>query len=334
MRALLIERHGGAEVLAAVERPLPEPGPGEVRVRVTHVGLNHLDVWVRKGVPGHHFPLPMVPGSDIVGVREDTGEAVAVVPFVSCGVCDACVSGRHDLCRAYRIRGEGMDGGCQEAVVVPEASLLPLGALDPAEAASMPLALLTAWHMLVTRAKVQVGDTVLVQAGASGVGSFAIQIARLFGARVVATASTDEKRALCRALGAEEAWSYEEAPRALWGWSGKRGVDIVVEHVGAATWEASVRAAKWGGTVVTCGATSGHQVSLDLRGLFFKQLSLLGSTMGSMGEMRAAWAAVQRGQLRPVLDRVLPMSALGEAHALLENRAVSGKVVVAQDLRR
>lgn len=332
MRALRIARHGGAEVIEAVDLPLPTPGPGEVRVRVTHVGLNHLDVWVRKGVEGHRFPLPLVPGSDVVGVREDTGEAVALVPFVSCGICDACAEGHHDLCRSYRIRGEGMDGGCREALVVTEAELLPLGSLDPAAAASLPLALLTAWHMLVTRAKVGVGDLVLVQAGASGVGSLAIQIARLHGARVVATASTPEKRALCVSLGAEAAWSYEEAPSAARAWSKKRGVDVVVEHVGAATWEESLRALRWGGTVVTCGATSGHQVPLDLRALFFKQLSLLGSTMGSLGELRRAWAAVQRGEIRPILDFVGSMRDLGAAHARLEDRAALGKVVVVQDL--
>lgn len=331
MRAIRIEAHGGPEVLQIRDLPEPVAGPGQVVVRVTHVGLNHLDVWVRRGVPGHSFPLPIIPGSDVVGLREDTGQPVALHPGWGCGACARCLSGQHSLCRRYLIRGERTDGGCCERVVVPESHLLPCP-IPPAEAAALPLALLTAWHMLVGRAGVKPGDRVLVQGGASGVGSLAIQVARLHGARVVATARTDERRALCRALGAEEAWSYEDLPAGLRAWAGKDGVDIVVEHTGAATWDSSVRALRWGGTLVTCGATAGHQAQLDLRALFFKQISLLGSTMGSMGELCEAWEHALAGRIRPVLDRVLPMSALGEAHALLEARAVAGKVVVAQDL--
>lgn len=331
MQAIRISRHGGPEVLERVELPLPEPGPGQVRVRVTHVGLNHLDVWVRRGVPGHRFPLPLVPGSDGVGVREDTGEPVALAPFTSCKVCDRCLEGRHDLCRRYGIRGETFDGTCREALVVPVDELLPCP-LPPEQAAGLPLSLLTAWHMLVGRARLRAGDRILVQAGASGVGSLAIQIARLHGARVVATASTDAKRALCRKLGAEEAWPYDEVVSGVRAWTGKAGVDVVVEHTGAATWEGSLRAVRWGGTVVTCGATTGGEVPLNLRALFFKQLSILGSTMGSGGEMRAAWRSVLDGRIRPVVDRVLPMTQLYAAHRLLEDRAVLGKVVVEQDL--
>lgn len=333
MRAIRISEHGGPEVLRTVELPDPEPRPGTVPVRVTHVGLNHLDLWVRRGVPGHRFPLPLVPGSDVVGVREDTGEVVALHPAVGCMACEACLSGRHDLCRRYRIRGEGMDGGMRQRLRVSEAEILPLGdALPPEQAAGVPLSLLTAWHMLVGRARVRPGDKVLVQAGASGVGVFAIQVARLHGARVAATASTEAKRALCRDLGAEAAWPYEEAAREAKAWTGRTGVDLVVDHVGADTWETSLAALRWGGTYVTCGATTGHLATLNLRALFFKQLSILGSTMGSMGEMERAWRHVLAGAIRPVVDRVLPMSRLAEAHALLESRQVAGKLVVAQDL--
>ena len=331
MKAIRIHAHGGPEVLQIEEVPLPEPGPGEVRVQVRHVGLNHLDTWVRRGVEGHRFPLPIIPGSDVAGIREDTGEPVALFPATCCKICDRCVSGRHDLCRRYRIRGEGMDGGCREALVVPEDELLP-SPLDSSQAAALPLALLTAWHMLVGRARVQPGDKVLIHGGAGGVGTLAIQVARLHGARVVATASTEAKRALCRDLGAEEAFAYDEAVAETKRWSNREGVDIVVDHVGEATWETSLRAVRWGGTVVTCGATAGHEVPLNLRVLFFKQLSLLGSTMGSIGEMRQAWRAVAAGEIVPVIDRVLPMTRYGEAQALLEERAVQGKVVVAQDL--
>lgn len=331
MKAIRIAAHGGPDALELVDLPDPTPGPGEVIVRVTHVGLNHLDVWVRRGVPGHRFPLPLVPGSDVVGVREDTGEPVVLHPGFGCGSCRRCLSGEHSLCRQYLIRGERTDGGCRERLAVPASHLLPCP-LPGEQAAALPLALLTAWHMLVGRAGIKAGDRVLVQGGASGVGSLAIQVAALHGARVAATASSEQKRALCRALGAEEVWSYEQATEGVRAWTGKEGVDIVVEHVGASTWEQSVRALRWGGALVTCGATTGHQVTLDLRALFFKQISLLGSTMGSMGELVAAWEQVRAGRIRPVVDRVLPMSRVAEAHALLEGRAVGGKIVLVQDL--
>lgn len=329
MKAVVVRSHGGPEALEFLEVPEPEVGPGEVLVHVTHTALNHLDVWVRRGVPGHRFPLPLIGGSDIVGRRDDTGEWVAVAPATSCMRCARCLEGRHDLCRDYHIRGEGRDGGLCERVAVPAWQCLPLGdAVGPAEAASMPLALLTAWHMLIGRARLRPSDRVLVQSGAGGVASMAIQVARQAGARVVATVSTEAKRALCLELGAEEAWSHEEAHAARKRWA-PEGVDIVVEHVGGATWDASLRAVRWGGTVVTCGATAGHEVPLNLRVLFFKQLSLLGSTMGSFAEMADAWQAVQAGRIRPVVDRVVPVRDVARGHALLEAREVLGKVVVA-----
>ncbi len=327
MKALIVTRHGGAEVIEAQERPLPEPGPGEVRVRVTHVGLNHLDVWVRRGVPGHPFPLPLIPGSDIVGVREDTGERVAIAPATWCGSCARCDEGRQDLCRRYSIRGEGQDGGCCEAVVVKEGALLPIGDLPPERAAALPLSLLTAWHLLATRAGVRPGQRVLVQGGAGGVGSLAIQVARVLGARVVASASTSEKRALCVQLGAEAAFTYDDVVKGTKGWSGD-GVDVVIDSSGAATWKDSLRVLRWGGTYATCGATAGHAVELDLRALFFKQLTLVGGTMGGPAEMRIAWDAVRCGAIVPVVDRVLPMDKIGEAHAAIEGREVAGKVVL------
>lgn len=331
MQAIRIARHGGPEVLERVEVPLPEPGVGEVRVRVTHVGVNHLDVWVRRGVEGHTFPLPLIPGSDVVGVREDTGETVALFPAVSCLRCRRCLEGRQDLCRQHRIRGEGMDGGCREALIAQPHELLPCP-LPPEQAAALPLSLLTAWHMLVGRAALAPGQRVVVQGGAGGVGSLAIQVAVHAGARVLATASTADKRALCLSLGAEAAVPYEDAVKAVKRWTNGDGADVVVEHVGGETWQQSVRMLCWGGTLVTCGATTGHQVGLDLRVLFFKQLSLLGSTMGSHAEMAAAWDAVLAGRIRPVLDRVLPMSRVAEAHAALEGRDVRGKIVLTQDL--
>ncbi|TVQ90595.1 MAG: alcohol dehydrogenase [Deltaproteobacteria bacterium] len=332
MRAIRIAEHGGPEVLERVDLPDPEPGADQVRVRVSHVGLNHLDVWVRRGVPGHRFPLPLIPGSDIAGVREDTGEPVVIFPAKVDLTDPASMRGRADLSRSFKIRGENTDGGCCEVVLASPHELLPLGELDPGRAASLPLSLLTAWHMLVGRARIAPGQTVLVQAGAGGVASLAIQIAVACGARVFATASTPAKRALCEQLGAERAVAYEDTVAQVKAWTGGEGVDLVVEHVGAATWAASIRAVRWGGTVVTCGATAGHEVRLNLRALFFKQLSLLGSTMGTPGELAQAWSLVQAGRIQPVVDEILPMSELGRAHERIEAREVLGKLVVSQDL--
>jgi len=331
MKAYRIEHHGGPEVLQLITLPDASPSPGEVAVRVSHVGLNHLDIWVRRGVDSHHFPLPLIPGSDVVGTREDNGETVVLHPGFGCLNCSVCASGRHDLCRQYAIRGETVNGGMCERVVVPETHLMPCP-LPPEQAAALPLSLLTAWHMLVGRARIRPGENVLIQAGASGVGSLAIQVAKLHGANVAVTASTEEKRRRCLELGADIAWHYDDVRSEARKWTQKKGLDIVVDHVGTDTWRTSVGALARGGRLVTCGATTGHEATIDLRVLFFKQISLLGSTMGSMDEMREAWAAVTQGLIRPVIDSILPMSQLGRAHAQLEARAVVGKIVVEQDL--
>lgn len=332
---IVIEEHGGPEALRVRALPPLAPGPGEVRVAVTHVALNHLDVWVRRGVPGHDFHLPRIPGSDVAGVLLDpavragaptlpVGTPVVLHPSWGCGVCAACLDGRHDRCRSFRIRGENADGGCVTEVSVPAWQVLAIPAgLAPHEAAALPLTLLTAWHMLVTRARLARGERVLVQAGGSGVGVMAIQIARLFGCEVHATASTPERRARLADLGAIP-WPYEAI--------GVRDVDVVVETVGESTWASSMRALAWGGRLVCCGATSGPAVRLDLRAVFFKQLEVIGSTMGSAGELLRAWREVEAGTLRPVVDRVLPLSRIADAHALLEARGAFGKIVLAQDL--
>lgn len=321
MKAIRIDAHGGPEQLRLVDLPDPQPAPGEIRVRVSHVALNHLDVWVRRGVPGHSFGLPRIPGSD-VAVQHD-GRAWVLQPSWGCGLCDACLSGKQDRCKKFKIRGESADGGCASLLCVPPWMLLPVPArLTAAEAASLPLTLLTAWHMLVGRAQLQRGERVLVQAGGSGVGVMAIQIARLFGCEVHATSADEGRRRRIADLGAIP-HPYEDIPK---------NMDVVVETVGQSTWEASCRALAWGGRLVCCGATSGPEVGLNLRLLFFKQLTLLGSTMGSPAELRAAWREVEAGTIRPVVDRILPMSRIGEAHGLLERRELFGKVVLEQDL--
>ncbi len=322
MKAIRIEHHGGPEVLAVRDLLGRDPGPGEVRVAVSHVGLNHLDVWVRRGVPGHDFHLPRIPGSDVAGTVD--GQPVVLHPSWGCGQCAACLGGRQNRCRDFKIRGESADGGCATELVVPRWMCLPVPeGLDLAGAASLPLALLTAWHMLHARARIVAGERVLVQAGASGVGVMAIQVARAHGCEVHATASSEAKREAIAALGATP-WPYDKI--------GARDVDVVVETVGAPTWAASMKALRWGGRLVCCGATGGHEVPLNLRALFFKQVDVLGSTMGTSADMLAAWAAVSRGQVRPLVHAVLPMSRLGDAHAMLERREVIGKVVVEQNL--
>jgi NADPH:quinone reductase-like Zn-dependent oxidoreductase len=340
MRAVRIHRHGGPEVLELVEEDPPAIRPDEARVRVFACGMNHLDLWVRNGVPGHRFPLPLIPGCDIAGTVEEVGEAVdgfsageevVVSPGFSCGRCRECLSGNHSLCRAYGIFGETRDGGNAEFVAVPGVNLIrkPEGLTFP-EAAAVPLVFLTAWHMLVTRCGVKPGDRVLVHAGGSGVGSAAIQIAKLFGAEVVTTASTDAKLEKASELGADHLVNYTETDfaKAVREITGKRGVDIVFEHTGEATWPGSLQSVARGGKIVTCGATSGFRAESDLRVVFFKQLSILGSTMGSLAEVLDVMAHVEAGRLRPVLDRTFPLSRVTEAHRYLENREQFGNVVI------
>jgi NADPH:quinone reductase-like Zn-dependent oxidoreductase len=341
MKEIRIREHGGYEVLRVSEVPEPEPGPGQVRVAVRYVGVNHLDAWVRAGLPGHRIPLPLVPGADVVGVVDAVGSGVEVTegtrvalhPGIGCGRCQRCLEGQHDLCeRRYRIRGETMDGGCREKVVVEERELLPLLDQTPlASAAAMPLSLLTAWHMLVNRARIRPGQTLLIQAIGSGVGVMAVQLARLMGCTVLGTASTESKREEAVRLGAIDVFAYSQVREKVREHT-RHGVDVVVDHVGSATWDESLRALRRGGTLVTCGATSGHKVDLDLRVLFFKQFSLVGSTMGSMGEMATAWEHFLQGRVTPVISATLPMSEIAEAHKMLEGRDVFGKIVLRQDL--
>jgi NADPH:quinone reductase-like Zn-dependent oxidoreductase len=341
MRAAVVREHGGLDKVSIEEREIPTPAPDEVLVRVKAAGMNHLDLWVRRGVPGHPFPLPMILGCDFAGVVEQVGSSavrntkvgdeVCVAPGFSCGTCAACLAGNDNLCKSYGIYGEMRDGGCAEYAVVKAANILP----KPPEmtweaAAAWPLAFLTAWHMLAVRAAVRPGETVLVHAAGSGVGSAAVQIAKLLGARVIATASTAAKLARAKELGADDlvnhtAEDFAQATRRL---TGKRGVDVVFEHTGAATWDGSVKSLAWGGRLVTCGATAGFDAKFDLRVLFFKQLSFLGSTMGSRAELWQILDLMRAGKLRPVVDRVMPLAEIREAHRVLESRAQFGKIVL------
>jgi NADPH:quinone reductase-like Zn-dependent oxidoreductase len=339
MKAILVREHGGYDKLELSDIPEPTPSSNEAVVEVRAVGLNHLDIWLRRGVPGHKFPLPMIPGSEVSGTivsvpendRWKVGDDVIVAPGVSCGLCVACLSGNDPLCRDFGILGESQNGGCAERIAVPLRNLIrkPAG-LSFAEAAAVPLDLLTAWHMLIARAGLRIGETVLVQAGGSGVGSAGIQIAKLFGATVYTTVGSPEKGAKAKELGADEVIEYRNVDflaevRRL---TGKRGVDVVFEHVGAETFERSLRSLAKGGRVVTCGATTGGEVTINLRLIFFKLLSILGSTMGSLAELHEIMKHVEAGRLRPVIDRVIPLEQVGEGHRLLEEREAFGKVIL------
>ncbi len=340
MRAVIVREHGGYDKLRFEDLPKPQPGPTEVRVRVRAVALNHMDLWVRKGIDGGGFPLPLIPGCDVAGDVESVGAAVTrvkpgdrvvIAPGYSCGVCQHCRAGDHNLCKDYGIFGESKHGGCAEFIVVPEVNALPIPRDMPYETiAAVPLVFLTAWHMMVARVQVKPTDTVLVLAAGSGVSSGAIQIAKLYGARVIATASSDGKLAKARDLGADETINHAttDIGKAVRELTAKRGVDVVVDHVGSATLPTSIRAMAKGGRLVTCGATSGYDARIDMRFVFFKSLSVLGSTMGGLAELGTVLQLVERGLLRPVIDSVLPFEQVAEAHRRMEEREQFGKVVL------
>jgi NADPH:quinone reductase-like Zn-dependent oxidoreductase len=341
MKAIVFNEHGGPDVLKYTDAPTPAIVANEVLVLVRACALNHLDLWVRRGLPGIRFQFPHIPGSDIAGEVAEVGhlvsdvkvgDRVVLAPGLSCGHCQACAAGADNCCRKYTLFGYLADGGCAEFVKSPAANIIPIApSMKFEEAAAIPVVFLTAWHMLITRAQLQPGEDVLVLAAGSGVGSVAIQIAKLTGARVIATASTDAKLAKARELGADEVINHskndilEEVKRL----TGKRGVDVVVEHVGEATWEKSVLCLAQNGRLVTCGATTGYNGQFDLRYLYSRNLSLLGSYMGSRSELYCVLKLVADGKLHPVIDRVMPLAECAKAHALLENREQFGKIVLA-----
>lgn len=340
MRAVLIRRHGGLDALEIGDVPRPAPGPGEALIQVRAAGINHLDTWVRRGLPGMKLPLPMILGSDAAGVVAEVGrdvrglkqgDRVFVAPGFSCGRCRACFEGDEPLCREYGMFGENRDGLQAEYAALPGANLLPLPeSLTFEEGAAFPLVFLTAWRMLVRRARLRLGDEVLVHAGGSGVGTAAVQIARLHGARVYATVGSDDKAEKLRSLGVDAAINYRVSDfldeiRRL---TNKRGVDIVVENVGQETWEKSLKALARGGRLVTCGATSGYEGKTDIRYLFSKGLSILGSTMGSRAELLTITSLVAERRLRPIIDRVLPLERVADGHRAMAERTLFGKIIL------
>jgi NADPH:quinone reductase-like Zn-dependent oxidoreductase len=338
VKAIRFHAHGGPEVLTYEEAPEPVPGPGEALIRVGACGLNHLDLFQRRGIERVAIRFPHISGADVAGevvVAPDgepmAGRRVMVQPGISCGRCDACLGGRDNECPRYDVLGYQSDGGYGEYVTVPLQNLIGIpDEIGFVEAAAFPLTFLTAWHMLITRASVVAGEDVLVIGAGSGVGQAAIQIARLHGARVFATAGTDQKIAKARDLGASDVinHSVENVPARVRELTGGRGVDIVVEHVGAATWDRSLKCLARSGRLVTCGATTGHDAKVDLRFLFGRQLSLLGSYMGRKSELSRAAQFFFAGAMKPVVDSTFHLSEAAKAHRRLEARENFGKIVL------
>ena len=337
MKAVRFHEHGGPEVLRHEDAPDPAPATGRAVVRIRACALNHLDLWERRGLDRVRLPLPHISGADIAGEIVDSGGGplpagtrVMLQPGLRCGRCRACAEGRDNQCVEYDVLGLRSDGGYAELVSVPVENLIALpDHIDVVAAAAFPLTFLTAWHMLITRAALRAGEVVLVLAGASGVGQAAIQLARHFDARVFAT-SAPAKAERTRALGAEHVFDHysgdyaKEVKRLTDG----RGADIVVEHVGEVTWDRSVRALATGGRLVTCGATTGHEVRIDLRHLFARQLSLLGSYMGRFAELREAAPLFFSGQIHPIIDTTFPLREAGAAQRRLEDKEQFGKIVL------
>jgi NADPH:quinone reductase-like Zn-dependent oxidoreductase len=339
MKAIRFHAHGGPEVLRCEEVPEPVVPAGGALVRVRACALNHLDIWERRGLPRVRIPLPHIPGSDVAGEVVSSADAsvpaglrVMLQPGVSCGRCAACVSGRDNECPCYEVLGYvNHPGGYAELIAVPAQNLVPVpDHVDFVRAAAFPLTFLTAWHMLMTRANLQRGEDVLVLAAGSGVGQAAIQIAVLHGARVFATAGSDAKLERARALGAAEVINHhaQDVADEIKRLTNRRGVDVVIEHVGEATWPKSVRSLARSGRLVTCGATTGGRGALDLNALFAKRLSILGSYMGTKAELLRAARFFFTGELSPVIDRTYPLAEAAEAQRRLEASGQFGKIVL------
>jgi NADPH:quinone reductase-like Zn-dependent oxidoreductase len=338
MKAVRIHQFGGPEVLTYEEVPDPTPRKDQVLVRIRACALNHLDLWVRQGLPGVN--LPHILGSDIAGEIVEVGEYVTgfkagqrvlLAPMSFCNHCPKCVQGFQNQCRTFTVFGNAVDGGNCERIAVPAVNVIPIpDALDFNQAASVPLVFVTAWHMLVGRGAIRPGQTVLILGANSGVGIAAIQIARLFHARIITTAGDERKMQLARELGADYVINHyqQKIAQEVRRITDSEGVDIVIEHVGKATWDESVKSLKAGGVLVTCGATTGPKVELDLRFLFSRQLAFLGSYMGSMSELNEVLGHVFAGRLKPVIDRVYPLKELRAAHEYLAQSQMFGKIVI------
>ncbi len=341
MKAVVVYEHGGVEKLVYTDYVEPEISPSEVLVKVKACGINHLDIWVREGMPGIKIPLPHILGCEISGEITQVGEQVKylsvgqhvlVAPGINCGRCEYCLSANDSLCNEYKVVGYQVDGGYAEYAKVPAENIISISEKLPFEEwAAVPLVFLTAWHMLQTRAGLTTGETVLIHAAGSGIGSAAIQIARLSGAEVITTAGNDEKLEKARKLGADFLINYsrDDFVKKVKEFTNGKGVDVVFEHIGPETWEKSLSCLRRGGRIVTCGATSGPTVNIDLRFLFVKQLSISGCYMGSRKELMEVLRLVESGRLKPVVDSVFPLKDAAAAQIKMMDRKQFGKIVLA-----
>ena len=340
MKAVVFDRHGGPEVLRSEDVPEPAPARGDVVIEVKAASINHIDIFLRRGMPGIKVPMPKIIGSDAAGVIREIGlevsglrigQRVTINPGISCGHCEFCAAGFGSQCLTYAMVGENTDGAYAQLLKVPSHIVLPIpDSISFEDAAAAPLVFMTAWSMMVNKGNIRPGEDVLILGVGAGVGTAAIQIAKMLGCRVFATASTEEKLQRAKQLGADFLINYrtEEFDKKIRDLTNRRGVDVVVDYIGADTWVRSLRAARRGGRVLTCGATTGFAPQTDLRQIFFRQVQVIGSTMGSHREFLDVMKCVFRGQLKPVIDRVLPLKEAPKGHELIEARAVFGKIVL------
>jgi NADPH:quinone reductase-like Zn-dependent oxidoreductase len=340
MYAVAFHEHGGPEKLVYQEIPKPSPAEREVLVQVRACSINHLDIWIRKGVPAYKIPLPHIPGSDIAGVIAETGNQVEgfhpgdralVYPILNCRRCEYCLLGQENLCSSVRIIGVATDGGYAEYVKVPQENLFHLP--EPVsfeEGAAFGLVYLTAWHMLITLAQLKPGQDVLVLGASSGVGSAAVQIAKLIGAHVIASVGDQQKVPKAQAIGADEVLNHrqEELAQRTRDLTRGRGVDVVFEHIGPETWSKSISCLAKNGTLVTCGATSGAEAKMDLRYIYTRQLRLIGAYVGTRGELMTLIKLLEQGKLKPQIDTVISLAEARKGHEIIEGRKHFGKVVL------
>jgi NADPH:quinone reductase-like Zn-dependent oxidoreductase len=341
MRAILLDQHGSVENLRFVtDYPVPEPGPAEVRVRVRAAALNRLDIWVRNGWPGIKLLLPHILGADAAGDVDkigvgvtgwSPGERVVVDPSLSCGQCDYCLGGRQNLCDQFKILGEDTSGTYAEYIVVPARNLLQLpDHVSYAEAAGAALVYLTAWHSLITRGNLRAGETVLVLGASGGVNSASIQIAKFAGATVYAVASDAAKAEQAGAIGADDVIdrSAEDWSKAIFTRTNRRGVDVVVDNVGKETLFGSIRSIRKGGRILIVGNTSGPLAEVDLRYIFRKQISIVGSTMAPHSDFVTVMGLIFEGKLKPPIGATFPLEQAAEAQRAMERGDVFGKIVL------
>jgi NADPH:quinone reductase-like Zn-dependent oxidoreductase len=340
MKAVYFEEHGGPEALKLGDFDDPVPGHGEVVIDVKATSLNHLDIFVRRGSPGIKIPLPHIPGCDAAGTVSALGDGVTgiaagdrvlVDPTLSCGKCESCTRGDATICREFGVVGEHCWGACAEKLVVPGKNVVRIpDHLSFDTAAAAPLVFVTAWRMLITRGRLRAGEDILILGAAAGVGIACIQIAKMAGARVFAAAGSPEKLELCRSLGADVVIDYSEEDfvRRVRKETGKRGVDVCVDYIGAETWVKSLRSLTGGGRLLSCGATTGYEPQTDLRHIFYRQLEVIGTTMGTRDDLLSALKFVFDGTMTPAIGKVCDLRDTADAHRLMEARQVLGKIVI------